>query len=70
MPAWFRIPPANSAAATRGWGALIPSRKKEILRYFSWLKSDAARARNVARAPHVLSGKEARFMGRAWAGGR
>jgi lipid A disaccharide synthetase len=48
---------------------LIPSRKKEILRYFSWLKSPEARARNVARAIHVLSGHKARFMGRAWSKG-
>ncbi len=66
MPAWFRAPLAKNAAAKKGWDALIPSRKKEILRYFSWLKSPEARARNVAQALHVLAGKGGRFMARSW----
>ena len=66
MPAWFRIPLSKNAAAKKGWDALIPSRKKEILRYFSWLKSAEARARNVEKALHVLSGKGGRFMARSW----
>ena len=66
MPSWFRLPLSRDAKAKLAWDALIPSRKKEILRYFSWLKSPAARARNVARALHVLSGKKGRFMGRSW----
>jgi hypothetical protein len=66
MPAWFRIPLSKAAKAQRAWNALIPSRKKEILRYFSRLKSPEARARNLARALHVLSGKEGRFMARSW----
>lgn len=66
MPSWFRVPLARNAKASRAWDALIPSRKKEILRYFSWLKSAEARERNVARALHVLSGKKGRFMARSW----
>jgi Bacteriocin-protection, YdeI or OmpD-Associated/Domain of unknown function (DUF1905) len=66
MPAWFRIPLSRNAKAAKAWDALIPSRKKEILRYFSWLKSPEARARNVARALDVLSGKGGRFMARSW----
>lgn len=66
MPAWFRIPLSRDAKAKEAWDALIPSRKKEILRYFSWLKSTEARARNVARALHVLSGKKGRWMARSW----
>ena len=66
MPAWFRIPLSKHARAKRAWDALIPSRKKEILRYFSWLKSEEARERNVERALHVLSGKGGRFMARDW----
>jgi hypothetical protein len=66
MPAWFRTPLSRNRKATSAWDALIPSRKKEVLRYFSWLKSPEARARNVARAIRVLSGHEGRFMGRAW----
>ena len=66
MPSWFRLPLSRNTRAKRGWDALIPSRKKEILRYFSWLKSSEARSRNVSRALHVLAGKGGRFMGRAW----
>ena len=66
MPSWFRIPLSRDPKATRTWSALIPSRKKEILRYFARLKSPEARARNVARALQVLSGKKGRFMGRSW----
>jgi hypothetical protein len=66
MPSWFWVRLARNAKALRAWDALIPSRKKEILRYFSWLKSAEARERNVARALHVLSGKKGRFMARSW----
>jgi hypothetical protein len=66
MPSWFRVPLSRNAKAKKAWDALIPSRKKEVLRYFSWLKSPDARARNVARALHVLSGKKGHFMGRPW----
>ena len=66
MPRWFRIPLSKNAKATKAWNALIPSRKKEILRYLWWLKFPEARARNVARALRVLSGKKERFMARSW----
>ena len=66
MPSWFRKPLSRAAKAKAAWEALIPSRQKETLRYFSWLKSPKARARNVARALHVLAGKGGRFMGRPW----
>ena len=77
-PGWRRPLPVlvrvNGQPARKPWRinlmptgtALIPSRKKEILRYFSWLKSPEARERNVARAIHVLSGKKGRFMARSW----
>jgi macrolide transport system ATP-binding/permease protein len=42
--------------ANKNRTALIPSRKKEILRYFSRLVSRDARVRNLAQALHVLSG--------------
>jgi hypothetical protein len=70
MPAWFRVPLAKNRRAKQAWDALVPSRKKEFLRYLSWLKSKAARERNVARALHVLSGKKGRYMARSWSGGR
>jgi hypothetical protein len=66
MSAWFRIPLSRNAIAKQAWAALIPSRKKEILRYLAALKSDEARTRNVARAVRVLSGNKGRFMGRSW----
>jgi hypothetical protein len=66
MPRWFRTALDADPKAKRGWEELIPSRKKEILRYFSWLKSTEARDRNVRRALHVLSGGTGRFMARSW----
>jgi hypothetical protein len=69
MPAWFRQALAGNPQAKKNWTALIPSRKKEILRYFSRLNSSDARNRNLARALHVLSGQTGRFMGRAWKNG-
>lgn len=66
MPRWFSVPLSRNPGAKKAWDALIPSRKKEILRYFSWLKSQEARDRNVTRALRVLSGKKERFMARQW----
>lgn len=66
MPAWFRAGLHQTPQAQRGWEALIPSRKKEILRYFSWLKSAEARARNLQKALHVLAGGRGRFLARDW----
>lgn len=66
MPTWFRTPLAKNSRAKKAWQALTPSRQKEILRYFSWLKTPAARARNVARVLRVLSGSKGRFMARSW----
>jgi hypothetical protein len=66
MPVWFRAALRKNPEAKKGWEALIPSRKKEILRYFSWLKSPQARDRNVQKALHVLSGGQGRFMARSW----
>lgn len=67
MPPWFRSALAKNPKAKKNWEALIPSRQKEILRYFSWLKTPAARERNVQRAIRALSGKPGRFMARSWA---
>jgi len=70
VPLWFKAALQKNPQALKNWEALIPSRKKEILRYFSWLKSPEARERNLERALHVLSGKKGRFMARAWDVGR
>jgi len=69
MPVWFRAALRKNPAARKNWEALIPSRRKEILRYFAALKSEEARERNLARALGALSGKPERFMARSWSGG-
>jgi hypothetical protein len=69
MPSWFRIPLSENKKAKKAWDALTPSRKKEILRYLSALKSKEARLRNLVRMMWVLSGKKARFMARTWQNG-
>jgi len=70
MPSWFAGPLEKNLKAKAAFEALIPSRRKEILRYFAGLKSDEARARNLKQALQVLSGKPGRFMARSWKGGR
>ena len=70
MPAWFQKPLNAAPTALRNWDSLIPSRQKEILRYFASLKSEAAQARNLDRAMRVLSGQRGRFMARNWERGR
>jgi hypothetical protein len=69
MPKWFKQALAGNPQAMKNWTALIPSRKKEILRYFSRLASPDACGRNLAKALHVLSGETGRFMARAWKNG-
>lgn len=69
MPRWFTRALAGNPQAKENWMALIPSRKKEILRYFSRLNSSDARARNLRKAVRVLSGGTGRFMARAWKNG-
>jgi len=66
MPAWFRRPLRAHRQAWAAWQALIPSRKKEILRYLARLKSPDARKRNVARALKALTGQPVRYMARSW----
>lgn len=66
MPEWFRKALEGNGRAKVAWEGLIPSRQKEILRYFAGLKSAEAKERNLKRAMDVLSGGEGRFMGRSW----
>ena len=66
MPSWFSDELNKNPQANGAWKRLPPSRQKEILRYFSRLKSEEALQRNVRRALSVLAGETARFMGRAW----
>ena len=60
---------ATNPLARRNWETLVPSRQKEILRYFSSLTSDEAKERNLTKLIDVLTGKEMRFMGRLWKNG-
>jgi hypothetical protein len=69
MQHWFSVALGKNPKAKKNWEALIPSRKKEILRYFAALKSQEAKNRNKARALDVLSGKKGRFMARSWKDG-
>lgn len=69
MPSWFKQALNQRPAAKKNWNALIPSRKKEVLRYFAGLKSTDARARNLEKAMRVLSGETGRFMARTWKDG-
>jgi hypothetical protein len=66
MPSEFVQRLSSEPKAQAAWDKLPPSRKKEILRYLAALKSDEARARNVARAIRVLSGSRERFLARDW----
>lgn len=66
MSSSFRDALKRNKGAMQAWSALIPSRQKEILRYFSHLKSPEAQERNLRRIVHVLAGGKARFMGRSW----
>lgn len=70
MPDWFQNALAKNAKAKKNWEALIPSRQKEILRYFSWLKSDEAIERNLKKVMDMLSGKPTRFLARDWKDGK
>jgi hypothetical protein len=70
LPDSFRQALRENAAAKIAWDALIPSRKKEILRYFAMLKFPESKARNLKRVMQVLSGSKARFMGRSWKHGK
>lgn len=70
VPRWFSQALAANPVAAKNWKALIPSRQKEILRYFSWLKSAEARDRNLTKALNVLTGNTARFMARTWRNGK
>jgi len=66
LPAWFALALDRDAGARAAWDALIPSRRKEVLRYLVRLKSDDARARNLAKVLRILAGTKERFMARTW----
>jgi hypothetical protein len=70
MPEWFKKMLDKNKFASKNWVSLIPSRQKEILRYFSRIKSEEAIERNLTKITAALSGKKIRFMGREWTNAR
>lgn len=70
LPRWFSVELEANRKAKKTWMELVPSRKKEILRYFAALKSEDAKTRNLARVLKALSGREVRFMARTWKRGK
>jgi hypothetical protein len=70
MPYWFDRVLETTPRAKTNWDNLTPSRQKEVLRYFSWLKSDEAKDRNLKKVIAVLSGEPGRFMARDWKDGK
>jgi Bacteriocin-protection, YdeI or OmpD-Associated/Domain of unknown function (DUF1905) len=69
LPSWFKQALMANPQAMQNWKGLVPSRKKEILRYLSALKSSDARARNLSKVLRMLSGETGRFMARTWKNG-
>jgi len=70
MVSFFKEALVKNPVAKANWEKLTPSRQKEILRYFSWLKSDEAKERNLKKVMQVLTGSEMRFMARTWKDGK
>lgn len=70
VPEWFRAALDGDAHADASWRELTPSRQKEIVRYFSNLKSEEAKRRNLARMMRILGGDDDHFMGRDWTEGK
>lgn len=66
VPDWFSTALDQNKKAMISWNRLIPSRQKEVLRYFAKLKTPEAIDRNLVRAIGVLSGGKERFLGRYW----
>lgn len=70
MPRWLSACLKTAPQARLNWSKLSPSRRKGIIRYFTDLRSNEARERNLARAIVVLSDEPGRFMARDWRGGK
>jgi hypothetical protein len=70
MSLQFRLALDQNPTAAIHWRELSPSRQKEVLRYFSSLKSELAIDRNILRAIKVLEGNSGRFMARDWLNGK
>jgi hypothetical protein len=70
VPEWFQSALDADPVALSNWIALAPSRRKEVLRYLSGLRSDGAKSRNLTQVMRVLRGEPGRYMGRDWIEGR
>jgi hypothetical protein len=66
MPDWFRIALDANPRAKQTWDGLIPSRQKEVLRYFAHLSSPDAKQRNLKKAITAFTGGKDLFLGRTW----
>jgi hypothetical protein len=69
LPPWFNQALTANPPALKNWKSLVPSRKKEILRYLTALKSTEARARNLDKVVRMLSGETGRYVARTWKNG-
>jgi len=70
MPEYLSKALRDNPIALTNWHALQPSRKKEVLRYFSGIKSEKAIQNNLKRLLSVLNGASERFLARDWHNGR
>jgi hypothetical protein len=70
VPEWFQSALDHEPMAQSNWIALTPSRRKEVVRYLSALRSDQAKSRNLDQVMRVLCGEAGRYMGRDWIDGR
>lgn len=66
IPLLFQSALDQDPLVRSNWEKLPPSRQKEILRYFSFLKSDAALKKNIEKAIRIIRGERGRFMARDW----
>ncbi|HEY4612161.1 MAG TPA: YdeI/OmpD-associated family protein [Bacteroidota bacterium] len=55
VPPKFAVALSQNKAAKRAFEQLAPSRRKEILRYLGWLKSDKALERNIQKVISTLN---------------
>ena len=70
MPEYVaKVLQANTIALAN-WNELLPSRKKDVLRYFAGLKSQETIENNTKRLIRVLEGDSERFLAREWRHGR
>lgn len=60
MPDDLLIALSKSSIAQRRWDALVPSKRKEIIRYLSFAKTPTTRQRNLATLTTILTSASGR----------